>query len=403
MKRFKTPAFTLVEILVVLAIIGIMTAMVTTAVQGVTSTARIARTRTIIATVDSVIQEQYESYKYRPLPVSIPDFSQPGQSRTDYETANETTSHLVVDFEILPSESARIRLNMLRDLQRMEMPDRVADVRVGTSLVSPAAIRGVANRVVQNKTTGELSRSNVRTERVQLPISWYGSTNLSDAQDVPSKLATYFERSGSGWTTENEGAECLYLIMTTSFIGGAPAIELIPSNYIGDTDGDGLSEILDGWGRPLGFVRWPIGYADPDASIDTSIPDDFDLLRVDFGYIVTGVEAPWSLRPLVISAGQDGEFGVSFNAVDDSSVVKNFSYQSGTDAMLWPVDVANMGTAATGELGGRAAPYIYVDPYLRQFRNANSAELVPGSPLTGTDQEEYRADNLTNYQGASVE
>lgn len=419
-------AFTLVEVLVVLAIIGIMAAMVTTAVRGVTTTANIARTRSIIATVDSVIQEQYEAYKYRPLPVSIPDFSAPGQSRADRLTANSTSTHAVVDFEILPAESARIRLNMLRDLQRMEMPDRVADVREpgvagAIALNEPAAIRGSASRVVEvvdpmDPDFGRIFRSNVKSERVQLPISWYGSANTSDLQDVPSRLATYFERSSPAWTIENQGAECLYLIMSTSFVAGAPAIGLIPPAYIGDTDGDGMLEILDGWKQPLGFIRWPVGFADPDLSIDTTIPDDFDLLRTDFGFLIdpavpafANVEAPWSMRPLIISAGGDGEFGISFDAKVGTAIT-NFTYRPGSaNPMTWPVDDANMGGVVNGERGGRAAPYIYVDPYLRQFRNLNPTGLVPGSPLIGSNasearaEQEARSDNLTNYQGASVE
>ena len=50
--------------------------------------------------------------------------------------------------------------------------------------------------------------------------------------------------------------------MATSFVGGSPALEAIPSSNIGDTDNDGLREILDGWGNPLGFIRWPVGYSD---------------------------------------------------------------------------------------------------------------------------------------------
>ncbi|MDC0317771.1 type II secretion system GspH family protein, partial [bacterium] len=65
-------AFTLVEILVVIVILGIMGAMVTTAVSGVTTTAKQSRTRTIISIVDSVLAEQYQGLKYRQFPVETP-------------------------------------------------------------------------------------------------------------------------------------------------------------------------------------------------------------------------------------------------------------------------------------------------------------------------------------------
>ena len=73
-QRSKT-AFTLVEVLVVIVILGIMGAMVTTAVSGVTTTAKQSRTKTIISIVDSVLAEHYANLKYRQLPVEIPTCS----------------------------------------------------------------------------------------------------------------------------------------------------------------------------------------------------------------------------------------------------------------------------------------------------------------------------------------
>ena len=117
-------AFTLVEILVVIVILGIMGAMVTTAVSGVTTTAKQSRTKTIISIVDSVLAEHYANLKYRQLPVEIPDMFS-GMNNG----ANE------VGFEVLASEAARVRLMMIRDLQRMELPDRLSDITTAPSQI----------------------------------------------------------------------------------------------------------------------------------------------------------------------------------------------------------------------------------------------------------------------------
>ena len=111
-------AFTLVEVLVVIVILSIMGAMVTTAVSGVTTTAKRSRTKTIISIIDSVLAERYANLKYRQLPVEIPDLFIPSGN------ANE------VGFEVLASEAARVRLMMIRDLQRMEIPDRLSDITI---------------------------------------------------------------------------------------------------------------------------------------------------------------------------------------------------------------------------------------------------------------------------------
>jgi len=398
--RRRHLGFTLVEILVVMVILAIMTGIVATAVQGVNTTAKIARTRTILAIVDSVIQEQYESYKYRPFPVVTPDTA----------TALPTG---VLSLEIPPIEAARVQLNMLRDLQRMEMPERISDVRLRLTtpppspapafvINPPAQITAVARRVLENASF-EIYRDDAITNRLQLVVDWFGVTG--DADSVPQKLATYFERSVTGWTTQHESSECLYLILSTSFVGGGPAIELIPAVNVGDTDGDGMSEILDGWGRPMHFIRWPIGFVDAEGSVDTTVQDEFDPLKTDFGFIVnesdsslTDIENPWSIRPLVISAGPDGNFGIAFTPIDDAAAPVSFRYRTLTGTvsvqMDWPIDNVHMFT----ERQSRTGTYFSVDPYLRMFRTANTNELVPGSPLAGSVEEEYRLDNISNYE-----
>lgn len=407
-RKRRASAFTLVEVLVVLVLLSILSGMVLTAVQGVTTSARMARTRSIIATVDSVIQEQYEAYKYRPFPVVIPD----GGGITG--TGN-TISH-----EIIPSEAARVRLIMTRDLQRMEMPDKVSDVRQATNRLlatMPTVIRGMADRVIEDTTTGELTLARAATgdlsQRSQFTVNWYtGSTSASnnDRGHWPPRFSAYLRRTaardGSGnirWTPQHQGAECLYLILATTFSGGVSAIESIPASNIADTDGDGVPEILDGWGRPLGFIRWPIGYADP--TIQATVPDEFDPFRSDFGFHVSSVTAPYVVRPLVISAGADGEFGITFsprqvNTTDEDNVLiaagaaEEVNYATQT----WPL--ALMGP----EAAGRSGSYGYPDPFLRQFiAGASGTYLLPGQALLGSAANSYRADNISNFQLEATE
>lgn len=421
--RKSDSGFTLVELLVVMVVIGIMGSMITVAIQGVTASARASRTRTIIGLIDSVIQEKYDSYKYRSLPVEIPT--------TSY-VANATGSTL--SFEVLGTEAARVRLNMIRDLQRMEMPDRYSDFQGPT--FTPAAISGSADRVIID--TGdidgdgddtELIRTrNFKAQRVRFGMSWYSGAI------PPSLVQAYQQRvtptaqlpPGVSVADQNQSAECLYLILATSYAAGTPAIDAIPTSNIGDTDGDGMLEILDGWARPIGFIRWPIGYADPDGVIDVTTPDEFDLFRSDFYYTVspapapsstsslpavnvnTGtIHAPWALRPLVISAGEDQDFGIAFDPIDDSGIsLTAYSYTNAD--WNWPKNIENMGA----EHEGRGAPaYQWIDPYMRRFiadndvgvlnrtsgtYAADTERRLPGEELTGTTNE-VLIDNITNF------
>lgn len=387
-------AFTLVEVLVVLVLISILSSMVLTAVRGATQSARIARTRSIIATVDSVLREHYEDYKYRPLAVEIPDIS---AARDGF-----------LSFEAMPSEAARARLIMLRDLQRMEMPDKVSDVWRPTTprqATQPVLVFVAADQIRQNPTTGRLQLVRAETgslaDRTRFRADWYNGVSM---YDLPSRFSGYLTRTrATGWTREHQGAECLYLILASTFSNGVAAIESIPASNIGDTDGDGVPEILDGWGRPLAFIRWPVGFIDPD--IDQTSIDEFDPYRVDFGHFVPTVTKSFSVRPLVISAGPDGEFGIALTTrrndlVSEDSALPEaqlINEEVNYADQIWPRDVNWMGAEFAGR--GIVPPeYRFPDPFLRQFIAANPTYILPGGPLNSGSARSWRDDNISNYQ-----
>lgn len=70
-----------------------------------------------------------------------------------------------------------------------------------------------------------------------------------------------------------ESSEMLYLILTEGDVFGMPPADIsgIDSRMIGDTDGDGNLEFLDGWGRPLQFYNWPTRLIKDDGSMFTGV------------------------------------------------------------------------------------------------------------------------------------
>ena len=58
---------------------------------------------------------------------------------------------------------------------------------------------------------------------------------------------------------KNQSAECLYMIVINA-CGDGEAKTLFSESTIGDTDGDGAPEFLDGWGHPISFLRWAPGF-----------------------------------------------------------------------------------------------------------------------------------------------
>jgi hypothetical protein len=141
----------------------------------------------------------------------------------------------------------------------------------------------------------------------------------------------------TNWTVAVQGSECLYLILSSVQDGDKSALDYFDDSEIGDTDGDGMKEILDAWGQAILFLRWPAGYTIEQAGNDAqwgnagndddgqngaddlgewlvagsddhrltialqsanpiTSPDPFDPARVGGGY---------ALHPLIMSAGRD--------------------------------------------------------------------------------------------------
>ena len=128
-----------------------------------------------------------------------------------------------------------------------------------------------------------------------------------------------------------QGAECLYLILSLMQDRDSSALDFFFPGEIGDTDNDGMPEILDGFGQPIGFLRWAPGfsyrplihnerdqsrYSDiQDINADGDSPDATDMGSLDprLGDPIT-TNDPFNLFPLIMSAGRDGEFGMNFGA-----------------------------------------------------------------------------------------
>jgi hypothetical protein len=130
-----------------------------------------------------------------------------------------------------------------------------------------------------------------------------------------------FQASGGDYSriNENAPAECLYLIVSAN----PEALAQFHDNEIGDTDQDGLPEFIDGWGRPIYFLRWAPRFEDSDLqkSAPAAAQDDhdpFDSRRVD--------PNAWRLVPLIFSAGPDGEYGIAIDTSGSAYTWNNDTY-----------------------------------------------------------------------------
>jgi hypothetical protein len=160
--------------------------------------------------------------------------------------------------------------------------------------------------------------------------------------------------ANAGWLSRThedaytyQSAECLYLILANIQDGDTNGLEFFRDTEIGDKDGDGMNEILDGWGNPIKFLRWAPGFESEKQGISNSVwlqnnPDPFDPLGSDVKLGNNSVT--YYLYPLVWSNGSDGESKIRTDGasgrIDYGTDPNPFQWCTG-DRSAMTVDVQN--------------------------------------------------------------
>jgi hypothetical protein len=148
----------------------------------------------------------------------------------------------------------------------------------------------------------------------------------------------------------NQGAECLYMFITLA-CGDGEARSLFKEADIGDTDGDGAPEFLDGWGHPINFLRWAPGFdsqiqlnANSLQKNDNTLAtywttaaakdhDPFDVFRRDpFAY---------RLVPLIYSPGRDESYGLvsdtNYVTWEPTGLASTMTFSTSAPYITYPV------------------------------------------------------------------
>lgn len=289
--------FTLVELLITIMIIGILAAAVLGVAAVAGETAREARTRNLIARIHTLLMQHYETYTTRRVKVR-----QPVIDGIAVAPVPPNTPPVAYRGKL----KAEARLYALREMMLMEVPDRWSDVLLEQLPGSPPLKAPIYLEVPSSTRRTSLGDAYLRQYRriVGAVNKITGNTN-TNAEII-----------------KNQGAECLYMVVMNA-CGDGESRTLFPESMIGDTDGDGANEFVDGWGHPIEFLRSAPGY-ESDAQINAyefgnppvvnplSLPawvtaassdhDPFDLYRADL--------PAFRLLPLVYSAGRDETYSI---------------------------------------------------------------------------------------------
>jgi prepilin-type N-terminal cleavage/methylation domain-containing protein len=272
--------FTLIELLVVMAIIALLSAAILVALTELQATSKKRRCQQQIKKIDQLIMRRWDEILHKPLPIRFLPLN---------PTLNITQQRL----EILRRK--RTLLIARRELLRLEMPERKTDLGDDPTIFPNGS--PVGDRLQLPATTSALRRK-----------TGHGTNNWNN------------------WSVKNQGAECLYLILSVMQDRDSSALDFFFPSEIGDTDEDGMPEILDGFGQPIGFLRWAPGfsyrgppnhnprhqsrYSDIQDINPVESPDATDMGAADSRLGGNTADDPFNLFPLIVSAGRDGEFGL---------------------------------------------------------------------------------------------
>jgi prepilin-type N-terminal cleavage/methylation domain-containing protein len=266
--------FTLTELLVVIMVIGILSSTMLFAMYGAAQQAKEARAQTQVVKLHDLLMTRWDSYRTRPVRLlTSAGTSLPIQARRDAKAM------------------ALARVTALRDLMRLEMPDRIFDVRDPNDPTDPP-VDFVLDYSYPNA-YGNWISDNVT---IQIP-----RPSLNRQYDRQGQLAhdplNPTNKGFQYWTSKYEGAECLYLIIASirDFTGNG--LDVLQDGEIGDLDNDGMREILDPWGNPIAFLRWAPGYlVSPGSDGNWGVADfddDNNGVKDDFWEAWDQTSVPW--------------------------------------------------------------------------------------------------------------
>ena len=242
-------AFTLLELLMVVTIIGILMSMSVVVMLGFMDQAEEEATSATIQKINRLLEQRTEAF----------DRAFKGARK---DTASNNMRILLADPNldgdrsdgIFGVKDAVVEILAKKALYRFEFPQRFDELLLfGDPAIS---VPGLPQSIYL-----AISAPAARA-KLGLP-----DTTPLTAPAIASDVATTFAAGASAPATES--SELLYFALIESASYGSSSVDSdrFTENEIRDTDEDGLPEFIDAWGQPLRFYRWPTRLIDVDPPV----------------------------------------------------------------------------------------------------------------------------------------
>lgn len=188
----------------------------------------------------------------------------------------------------------------------------------------------------------------------EMPHSWADVYNVADGAFVdgdgnavsglPAAARAYASyKHQLSPSPSYQSSECLAMIVFRGGFAGDD-VEQFRADEIGDVDKDGAIEFIDGWGQPIAYVRWPVGYYSAIQSQNAATdPDPFDPMRVSTSKVYPdrfAAQRDYALVPLIFSGGPDGPSSSNSYGIKTGNAVWTTLLSSSTPSLTTRVEDA---------------------------------------------------------------
>ena len=272
--RHTHGGFTLVELLIVVAIIAVLATLSVSVLGSAQNDARVAATQSRVRIIQRILEAELENYEVRRIPFlpAIFNLTQKLVGPTGGGSGGPGGSGVWADRQqpgvpigagnpaIFNVHFRNLKRMFVADLIRAEMPNGRQDIPMAIPPRDPTSTppRPVVPFPSDNLTAYLGSLGIPPTDP---DLSAIRAFELSGGISFWS--AWTFDPSGSNDTTTlnarsreqrlADSAEMLYALLNQIEFNGTSALDSLGSNAVADTDGDGQLEIVDAWDEPIGF------------------------------------------------------------------------------------------------------------------------------------------------------
>ena len=239
-------AFTLLEILVVVVIIALLIGILGTTVTTSIRKAREAATVALIQKIEGLLDDRRKGFERA---VKSRDFERIVQLR---KQSLEAGGIFGVSPRVIESIARK-------EFYRQLFPQRFEDLGVDGE---DKNLNGILDPGEDNNGNSTLDGANGVPDVLEKVTGVVVAALQAQGPSISTNPV-----SATAVRHETESSELLYFMLTQMQVFGVPPVgesEFRVGNEVRDTDGDGLLEFVDGWGRPLRFYRWPTRLIKPN-------------------------------------------------------------------------------------------------------------------------------------------